>query len=134
MITAVHAVIYTKKADAVRKFFKNALKLKNVDAGDGWLIFALPPAELGVHPTKGAAGHELYFLCDDIKSTVADLKKRRVKVSDRLTDAGWGLLTYVTLPDRSRVGLYEPRHPSPLSRPSKKKNNKRAAASRSAKR
>jgi predicted enzyme related to lactoylglutathione lyase len=120
MINGIHAVVYSKKVDSVRRFFKDVLKLKSVDAGQGWLIFALPPAELGIHPTKGAAGHELYLLCDDIRKTVAGLKKRGANVSSRIKDVGWGLLTYVKLPDGAKMGLYEPRHASPL--PSRKKN------------
>jgi predicted enzyme related to lactoylglutathione lyase len=121
VITGVHAVIYSKKADAVRRFFKDTLKLRSVDAGDGWLIFALPPAELGIHPGKATDGHELYLLCDDVDATIAELKRKRVRVTAPAKNVGWGKLTYVKLPDGATIGLYEPLHASPLKRAARRR-------------
>jgi catechol 2,3-dioxygenase-like lactoylglutathione lyase family enzyme len=124
MINAVHAMIYTRDPDATRAFFKDILQLPFVDAGHGWLIFALPPAELGIHPMDGEDGDpeapsatpdrcELYFMCDDIHATVADLKKKGVSCETPITDQGWGLVTSLRIPGGGLVALYEPRHPVP---------------------
>jgi predicted enzyme related to lactoylglutathione lyase len=90
------------------------VELPSVDAGGGWLIFAAPPAELAAHPSEGDPRHELYLMCDDIEATVAALTARGVELSGEITDAGWGLLTAIRLPGGGELGLYEPRHPSPL--------------------
>jgi predicted enzyme related to lactoylglutathione lyase len=110
MISGVHAMLFSKTADKTRKFFRVKLGLKSVDAGGGWLIFALPPAELGIHPTRGRSSTELYLMCDDIAKTERRLKAKGVKFDQPVVDAGWGLLTRIRLPDRSTIGLYEPRH------------------------
>lgn len=115
MINGVHAIIYSKKADRIRAFFKDVLNLRSADAGGGWLIFALPPAEVAVHPA-GSGSHELFLMCDDIKSTVNDLKKKGVKFVGKVADQGWGILATIKLPDGTKLGLYEPRHASPLKR------------------
>lgn len=117
MITGVHAIIYTQDAKADRAFFHEVLDLRAVDAGGGWLIFALPPAELAVHPTDGAPRHELYLMCDDIRATVDALIAKGVEVTSDITEEGWGLTTTLRLPGGSELALYEPRHPSPLSSP-----------------
>jgi predicted enzyme related to lactoylglutathione lyase len=117
MINAIHAVIYSKEADEVREFFRDTLKFSSVDAGHGWLIFALPPAELGVHPTESEAQdgqHQLYLMCDNIESTVAELQGKGVEITQPVTDAGWGKLTALRLPGGKEMSLYEPRHASPL--------------------
>jgi predicted enzyme related to lactoylglutathione lyase len=120
MITGVHALIYTPKSDDVRAFFRDTLGLKHVDAGRGWLIFALPPAELGVHPADEAATgddanfHELYLMCDDIHATVKELEGKGVKFVRPVTDAGFGLVTAIEMPGGGELGLYEPRHPTAL--------------------
>jgi len=111
MITGAHAIIYTEQAEEVRAFIGDVLGFDSVDAGDGWLIFALPPAELAVHPTEGPSHHELYLMCDDINATVADLKAKGVEFSQPISDQGWGLLTAVRLPGGAELGIYEPRHP-----------------------
>ena len=98
-----------------RAFFAETLGFSSVDAGGGWLIFALPPAELAVHPTDGESRHELYLMCDDIRSTIADLKAAGVEIDEEVTDQRWGLVTSLIMPGGSRLGLYEPRHASPLS-------------------
>lgn len=118
MINAVHAVIYTRDADAVRAFFRDVLGLASVDAGHGWLIFALPPAELGIHPTNSASEdgrHMLYLMCDDIVATVEELKGKGVEFSEAIQDAGWGLLSAMRIPGGGELHLYQPKHPSPLS-------------------
>ena len=115
MITGVHALVYSKAADEVRAFFRDVLGLKGVDAGQGWLIFALPPAELAVHPSGDTQQHELYLMCDDVQATVAELEAKGVTFSSPITDTGWGLLTAIRLPGGSTLGMYQPKHPSPLT-------------------
>jgi predicted enzyme related to lactoylglutathione lyase len=115
-INAVHALIYSQQADAVRAFLRDVLGWSHVDDGQGWLIFAMPPAEVGVHPTDGPTTHELYLMCDDIEATVAELAAKGVECADPVSDRGWGLVTAIKLPDGSPLGLYEPRHPSPLGK------------------
>jgi catechol 2,3-dioxygenase-like lactoylglutathione lyase family enzyme len=115
VITGVHAIIFTRDADSVRAFFRDTLRLGSVDAGDGWLIFALPPAELAAHPTDGDAHHELYFMCDDIHATVNDLKARGAEFTKEIAEERWGLTTALKLPGGGHLALYEPKHPSPLS-------------------
>ena len=117
MITGVHAVVFTKNAEATRGFFRDVLGFSSVDAGGGWLIFTLPPAELAAHPTDGAAHHELYLMCDDVHATVDELKSKGVEFSRPISDEGFGLLTAMSLPGGGELGLYEPKHPSPLFRP-----------------
>jgi predicted enzyme related to lactoylglutathione lyase len=110
VITGVHAIVFSPEAEKVRAFFADVLELPSVDAGGGWLIFALPPAELAVHPTDGATRHELYLMCDDIHATLADLRGKGVEVAQDVSDQGWGLLASVRLPDGSEFPLYQPRH------------------------
>jgi hypothetical protein len=115
MITGIHALIYAKQADEVRVFFRDTLGLPSVDAGQGWLIFALPPAELAVHPADEES-HELYLMCDDLPATMSDLERRGVSFSKPVSEQPWGLVTSIRLPSGTALGLYEPRHPSPLTR------------------
>jgi catechol 2,3-dioxygenase-like lactoylglutathione lyase family enzyme len=118
-ITGVHAILYTDDAAADRAFFADVLGLKSVDAGDGWLIFALPPAELAAHPASaGSGGYELYLMCDNIETTVRELEARGVEFSSGVTQQRWGLITTINLPGGGRLGLYEPLHASPLLPPS----------------
>jgi predicted enzyme related to lactoylglutathione lyase len=114
VIFGVHSLIYTKDADNVRVFFRDTLKLPSVDAGHGWLIFALPPAELGVHPTEGDAHHELYLMCDDIDATIKDLSRKGVEFTGPIAEAGFGRMTAIKLPGGGELGIYEPRHPTAL--------------------
>ena len=114
MVTGLHALIYSTDAEGVRAFFRDVLGLSSVDAGGGWLIFALPPAELAVHPAEHEGRHELYLMCDDITRTVADLEAKGVEFARPVTDEGFGLMTSIRLPGGSELGLYEPRHPTPL--------------------
>ena len=115
MITGVHAIVFSPDAEKVRAFFGDVLGLSSLDAGGGWPIFALPPAELAVHPADGAGRHELYLMCDDIQATLAELRAKGVEVARDVSDQGWGLLASVRLPDGTELPVYEPRHPSPLS-------------------
>jgi catechol 2,3-dioxygenase-like lactoylglutathione lyase family enzyme len=114
LITGVHAVIFTPDAERLRAFFREVLGLPSVDAGGGWLIFALPPAELAAHPTDEEGHHELYLMCDDVHATVAELKDKGVELAQQVSDEGFGLVTSIKLPDGGELGLYEPKHPSPL--------------------
>ena len=113
MITGVHAIIFTRDAEGVRAFFRDVLELPSIDAGGGWLIFALPPAELAAHPAEEDGRHELYLMCDDIRATVAELKARRVEVSDEISDEGFGMMSSLVLPGGGELALYEPRHATP---------------------
>ena len=114
MITGVHAIIFTKDAEGVRAFCRDTLGLDSVDAGGGWLIFALPPAELAAHPSDEHPHHELYLMCDDVHATVEDLKTKGVEFTKKITNERWGLTTALRLPGGGQLGLYEPTHPSPL--------------------
>jgi catechol 2,3-dioxygenase-like lactoylglutathione lyase family enzyme len=115
VITGVHAIIFTHDAEADRGFFRDVLGFPSVDAGGGWLIFALPPAELAAHPVDGDAHHELYLMCEDIRATVEELAGKGIEVTREIRDEGFGLMTALRLPSGSELALYEPRHPSPLS-------------------
>ena len=115
MIKGVHAIIFSDDAEGVRAFVRDVLELPSVDAGGGWLIFALPPAELAAHPAGGESRHELYLMCDDIGATVDELKAKGVEFTREISDEGFGLMTALRLPDGGELAIYEPRHPSPLS-------------------
>ncbi|TWP52686.1 extradiol dioxygenase [Lentzea tibetensis] len=114
MIEGVHAIVFGQDAEAARAFFRDVLGLSGVDAGGGWLIFALPPAEVAVHPTDGEPVHELYLMCKDVHATRAELQTKGVEFVEPVTDQGWGLVTRLKVPGGGDIGLYEPRHPSPL--------------------
>ena len=115
VITGVHAIVFTRDAEADRTFFRDVLDLPSVDAGGGWLIFALPPAELAAHPTDGDAHHELYLMCDDVRATVEELRGKGIEFTREISDEGFGLVTALKLPSGGELALYEPRHPSPLA-------------------
>ncbi len=115
MITGVHAIMFTRDPEQLRAFVREVLGFPSVDAGGGWLIFALPPAELAAHPTEEAAHHKLYLMCDDINATVAELETKGVELTKEISEEGFGLFTSLRLPDGDELGLYEPRHPSPRS-------------------
>lgn len=112
MINGAHIVIYTKDSEADRAFFRDVLKFPCVDAGHGWLIFAMPPLEAAFHDSEHNDRHELFLMCDDIAATLKDLKSKNVKVSD-VTEQRWGMLATFTLPGGGKIGLYQPKHPSP---------------------
>ncbi len=108
-ISGAHVVVYSTDPEADRGFFRRVLNFPNVDAGEGWLIFALPPAELGVHPAKKDRASDLYLLCDDLKGTMKFLKAKKIKCSAP-SEQSWGIVTTVTLPSGGKMGLYQPKH------------------------
>ena len=110
MFSGAHMIIYSTDAEADRTFFRDVLRFPAVDAGEGWLIFALPPAEIAVHPATENGKHEVYLMCQDIKASIQTLAEHNVKCAP-VSDRGWGLLTYLSLPGGGKLGLYEPRHP-----------------------
>jgi catechol 2,3-dioxygenase-like lactoylglutathione lyase family enzyme len=114
MIRGAHVVLFSTDPEADRAFFRDVLTFPHVDAGHDWLIFALPPAELAMHPADANGAHELYLMCDDIAATIAELTDKGVACSDIETER-WGRVTRVTLPGGGTLGLYEPSHPSPLN-------------------
>ncbi|HEV7534679.1 MAG TPA: extradiol dioxygenase [Acidimicrobiia bacterium] len=114
MITGAHAIIHCTAAEEARAFLSDVFGFPSVDAGHGWLIFALPPAEAAVHPTDGPAHHELYLMCDDLQATMADLEARGARCGP-VTEQRWGLVTSVAVPGGAELGLYEPRHPTAIS-------------------
>lgn len=111
-ITGAHAIIYSTDAEADRALLRDVFGFKHVDAGGGWLIFALPPAEIAVHPSDENDKHELYFMTDDIGGFVREMKRRNVPCAE-VKDQGWGRLTHITLPGGGTLGVYEARHPRP---------------------
>jgi hypothetical protein len=113
MISGAHVIVYSKKAEEDRVFFRDVLGFKSVDGGHGWLIFALPPAEAALHPSDEDVGHELYFMCDDLKAEIASLAKKGVKCS-KVEEARWGSITKMELPGGGTVGLYQPKHPTAI--------------------
>jgi hypothetical protein len=114
MITGMHTIVFSPDAVKMRAFFADVLNLRSVDAGGGWLIFALPPAELAVHPADGDGRPEFYLMCDDIQATLAELRAKGVETAREVSDQGWGLLAAIRLPDGGELPIYQPRHPSPL--------------------
>jgi len=119
-ITGAHVVLYTSEPDKLRAVFRDVFKWRHVDAGDGWLIFALPPAELGVHPAEGptydsGTRHQFTLMCDDLTTTIAELRAKDISVNGEPQDEGWGITTMLTLPGDLSVMLYEPRHPVAIS-------------------
>lgn len=119
-IVGVHTLIYAEDADAARAFFRDILRFECVDGGDGWLYFALPPCELACHPGPGViAGREvgrteLFLMCQDVTRTRRELEARGVEFVEPIADEGYGLFTRLRVPGFGELGLYEPRHPSPL--------------------
>ena len=118
-ITGVHALLYTSEPEAVRRVLSGPLGWSHVDAGEGWLVFALPPAEVGVHPIEGptpegGTGHELTLMCDDIGATIAELRAKGLEVRGEPADRGWGVTSTLVLPGGLELMLYEPRHPTAI--------------------
>jgi len=119
MISGAHVVLYSRNAEADRAFFREVLGFQSVDAGHGWLIFALPPAEAAFHPAGDESGvHELYLLCDDLETEMASLAKKNV-VCSAVQEARWGSITKMQLPSGGQIGLYQPKHPTALGLRSK---------------
>jgi catechol 2,3-dioxygenase-like lactoylglutathione lyase family enzyme len=115
VIAGAHTIIYAEDAARARAFFRDVLGFANVDAGDGWLIFALPPGELAFHPTEGPGHHELFLMCHDIERTVQELKGKGVEFVGPISEARFGRLTSLRIPGGSEISLYEPKHASPLA-------------------
>lgn len=113
MINGVHVVVYSKDPEADRAFFRDVLEFPCVDAGHGWLIFALPPLEAAFHDSEKNDQHELFLMCDDIAMTLEDLKSKHVKVSG-VSEQRWGKVATLTPPGGAKIGIYQPEHPSPL--------------------
>ncbi|HYM81429.1 MAG TPA: VOC family protein [Candidatus Limnocylindria bacterium] len=114
MIHGIHTLIHTPDAERLRAFFRDVVGLPFVDAGEGWLIFALPPAELGIHPSEGRTHHELYLMCEDVEATMKELGDKGVEFTSPITDQGFGLMTSIKLPGGGELGLYQPKHPTAL--------------------
>jgi catechol 2,3-dioxygenase-like lactoylglutathione lyase family enzyme len=119
VIAGAHTLIFAEDAETSRAFFRDVLGFPSVDEGEGWLIFALPPGELALHPGPGwgrAVGdHELFFMCHDIERTVDELKRKGVKFVSPISDEGYGLMTRLKIPGGGEIGLYQPKHASPLA-------------------
>ena len=115
MLIGAHAIIYSRRPEADRAFFRDVLGLAHADAGDGWLIFALPPSELAVHPGRRNDVHEIYLQCSDVEAFVRRLRRRWIRCGP-VQDLGWGRLAQVRLPGGGQLGIYEPQHPRPARR------------------
>jgi hypothetical protein len=124
MLIGAHSIIYSTNPGADRVFLRDVLTLPNVDAGEGWLIFGLPLAELAVHPFKKNGVHELYLMCDNVEAFVAEMKTHNIACGP-VQNPGWGLLTHVTLPGGGRLGIYQPRHARPKMTTAVRKSAKR---------
>ncbi|TMD43449.1 MAG: extradiol dioxygenase [Chloroflexi bacterium] len=116
MISGVHALLYSKDPVADRVFFRDVLGLASVDSGDGWLIFALPPAELAIHPAEDNGRHQLYLLCDDIEATAKMLAQKGVQLRGPIEERNWGRVGTIPLPGGGELGIYQPNHPLAHSR------------------
>jgi len=114
MIHGAHVIIYSKNSEADRAFFRDVLEYKSVDAGHGWLIFALPPAEVAVHPSGENDVHELFLMCDDVRAFIAKMEAKMVECSP-VDEQRWGSITRLTLPGGGKLGVYQPKHPSALT-------------------
>jgi hypothetical protein len=112
MINGAHSIIYSTNPEADRALLRDVFKLPNIDVGEGWLIFGLPPAEVAVHPSNKNDLHELYFMCEDVEAFVAALEAHDVACGP-VQNQGWGLLTHVVLPGGGKLGVYQPRHARP---------------------
>ena len=116
MIFGAHIVLYSKDAEADRAFFSDVLGLKSVNAGHGWLIFTLPPAEAAFHPSEENGLHELFFVCDDLPAEIAALAAKNVVLSE-VEEARWGSMVRMKLPGGSDISLYQPKHAMALDKP-----------------
>ncbi len=112
MIIGAHTIIFSRNSDADRTFLRDVLRLQNVDAGDGWLIFKSPPAEIAVHPSRRNNVHRLYLICDDIQAFISDMQVHGI-TCEEVVEAEWGLSTDITLPGGGKLGVYQPRHARP---------------------
>lgn len=140
MVTGTHILLYSEKPNDDRDFFRDVLGFRSVDAGGGWLIFELPPAELAIHPKNGEAGQthamigaELYLMCDDLKATIKKLEDKNVRCTQPSAER-WGFRTTVPLPSGAAIGLYQPTHPIAVSLENPKKSKPRSRTTKSVKR
>jgi hypothetical protein len=113
MISGAHIIVYSTNVEADRAFFRDVFQFASVDAGHGWLIFSLPPAEAAIHPSDESGTQEVYFMCEDLKAEMASLAKKKVECS-KVEEARWGSITKIRLPGGAEIGLYQPRHPTAL--------------------
>jgi catechol 2,3-dioxygenase-like lactoylglutathione lyase family enzyme len=111
VINGSHVILFSRDPEADRAFFADVLEQPSVDAGGGWQIYKLPPAEIAMHPAADAPAHELYFMCDDVEATVRELRAKGVEFTQEVSEERWGRLTRFRLPGGGDIGLYEPRHP-----------------------
>lgn len=132
MLNGAHAVIYSRDAERDRAFLRDVLGLEGIDAGGGWLIFGLPPAEIAVHPAEANDAHELFLMCDDVEGFVAEMRSKGVECSP-IQSPGWGVLTQINLPGGGRLGVYQPRHARPKPMRRRKAGERGTAAKRPAK-
>jgi hypothetical protein len=129
MLTGGHSIIYSRNAEADRAFLRDVLRLPNVDVGEGWLIFGLPPAEVAVHPSENNDEHEFYLMCDDVRAFVAQMQEHRIACSP-VQDQGYGIFTQVTLPGGGKLGVYQPRHARPKAMAAAKGSSRPASRSK----
>jgi hypothetical protein len=127
-ITGGHVILYSRNAAADRAFLRRVVRTAFVDAGGGWLILALPPSEIAVHPARSNGRHEFYLMCDDVDAVTRALARKRIRFTP-VRDLGWGKLTNLALPGGGKLGLYEPRHPrpEPAGAPRRARTKKRGA-------
>lgn len=130
MIGGMHTIFYSKDAEALRGFFHNVLRLRSVDAGHGWLIFAAPPSELAVHPAEGNGYAEVFLMCANLEKTIAELRKRGAEFSESITEQRWGRIARLKLPDGQSMGLYEPSHPMAIRMSATKSDGSQKKAAR----
>jgi catechol 2,3-dioxygenase-like lactoylglutathione lyase family enzyme len=123
MISGIHAIIYSRDAKKTRAFFRDVLRLRSVDAGDGWLIFALPPAELAAHPDAKGGRHQLFLMCDDIGKTMAALKRKGVRFTSPIREEHWGRLTSFDVPGAGDLWMYQPTHPTAIARKKRRRQS-----------
>ncbi len=128
MIYGAHAFVYSRAPQEARELLNTILGTTTVDAGGGWLIYALPPSEIAVHPTDGAPRIDLYLMCQDIEATILELREKGVKFSKPVQEVSWGRVCAIALPGGGELGLYQPRHASPVDRPSAKSAERKTHA------
>lgn len=112
MITGVHTIIYSDAPDEARAFLRDVLGFSAADAGGGWLLFAMPPTELAIHPADEGGTHELHLMCDDLVATMAELKAKGVEFTRPISEQNWGRITAIKVPGGGEIGLYQPKHPT----------------------
>ena len=125
MIFGAHAIVFSRAPGEARSLLKNIMGGRTIDAGGGWLIFALPPAEIAVHPTDGTPGVQLYLMCQNIEETITELRAKGIKFTQAVQEASWGRFTAIALPGGGELGLYQPRHATAFARPSASKSSGR---------